>query len=230
MAERNRNRKDNEVLVFDLDDTLYKERDYVRSGRRAVADYVAVRTGEDADSLFAMLDSFGPTDPRAFDSLLALPAASAITMAEILDVYRSHMPEISLDSDALAALRKLKKEGVRIALVTDGSSMRQRLKIAALGLDEFFTDREIFISEEVGGDKTTELPFRAVGRRFPDAGGFTYIGDNLRKDFRVARRLGWQTVMLSAPEGVNIFPQDPGSFPADYLPDRTITRLTELTD
>ena len=58
------------VVVFDLDDTLYKEVDYVYSGYRAVAAKVAADYGEDGPHAYRwMADAFGrgadPVDTMA---------------------------------------------------------------------------------------------------------------------------------------------------------------------
>ena len=55
------------AIVFDLDDTLYLERDYVRSGARAVATWLAPQLGLDpvamASELLAFVDRNPADDP-----------------------------------------------------------------------------------------------------------------------------------------------------------------------
>ena len=60
------------TVVFDLDDTLYKERDYVASGFRAVADEIAAESGIEAKRL---LDVMSGAD-NAFDALRDYLASS----------------------------------------------------------------------------------------------------------------------------------------------------------
>ncbi len=211
------------VIAFDLDDTLYKERDYVRSGRRAVARFTAAATGLGADALMDIMDACGPTGPGAFDRLLAhiantAPAAKHIGIDEILAVYRYHKPEISLTTEAEALLAKLKDAGHHLALITDGRSTTQRLKFEALGLGRFFAPEAVFISEETGGDKTSPAGFEAVERLFSGIPHRTYIGDNPAKDFRHPRRMGWNTVMLADSEAANVFRQDLDSVAPEFRP------------
>lgn len=215
------------VIVFDLDDTLYKERDYVRSGRRAVARFVAAATGLGADALMDIMEACGPTGPGAFDRLLdhigkEAPAAKGIGIAEILQVYRNHIPEIRLTPEAESLLTKLKEAGHHLALITDGRSTTQRLKFEALGLNRFFKPEAVFISEETGGDKTSPAGFEAVERLYPGVARRTYIGDNPAKDFMHPRRMGWNTVMLADSAGANVFSQNIGRIPAEYRPDTIV--------
>ena len=94
------NRKDNEVLVFDLDDTLYKERAFVVSGRRAVAREASVRSGVDADELFSLMER----SENAFGSLLerlSSTPASDMTIDRVLEIYRYHKPQLTLPSEVV---------------------------------------------------------------------------------------------------------------------------------
>lgn len=217
------------VVVFDLDDTLYKERDYVFSGRRAVARHAASVSGLDADRLMKAMKPFGPTDHGAFDALIAATGPAHADMRKILERYRMHKPEISLDPSAEALLAQLKCEGTHLALITDGRAQTQRLKIEALGLGRFIEPDAVFISEETGGDKTSPLPFEAVESRFPGLCRRIYIGDNPAKDFRHPRMRGWSTVMLADPRKLNIHPQNLSSVPPENRPDCVIFGFQALT-
>lgn len=215
------------LVAFDMDDTLYKERDYVMSGRRAVARHFAGLTGLPESTLSEAMEGFGPTGPEAFDALHELLAPHGVRMEDIVRTYRSHRPDISLDPDAEALLKRLKASGARLALITDGRPAGQRMKHEALGLERYIEPDAVFISGETGGSKNTPLPFRMAEERFPEAGRRIYIGDNLAKDFRHARQRGWHTVMLADPEGLNIFPQKISEAPGDFRPDMVVFRLSD---
>ena len=232
------------TFVFDLDDTIYKERDFVESGHRAVAEHAALLTGIPSDRLLeimrqsqnafdGLLDYVGKYRPDIVDRAGSATCCSAdvshphLDIQVLLDIYRNHYPDISLDADTERVLEHLKDSGANMALVTDGRSTTQRNKIKALGLGRFFDPGSIFISEETGGDKNTDIPYLAVERRFPGTLKY-YIGDNMAKDFRRPNLWGWTSVMLLDRKGVNIFPQRPGSVPAIYRPAITICSLLNL--
>lgn len=215
------------VVIFDLDDTLYKERDFVVSGFRAVARHVAARTGEDANRLFNIMSSAG----NAFDALLediaGKPGSEDITIPVLLEIYRFHEPDITLPGESRTLLEGLQASGASLALITDGRSVTQRNKIRALGLDRYFLDNHIFISDETGGDKNTAIPWDAAETLFPGERKI-YAGDNMSKDFLQPNLRGWLSVMLVDSAGVNIFPQHPEAHAPQFRPQLSVCSLTSL--
>ena len=65
------------------------------------------------------------------------------------------------------------------ALITDGRSLTQRLKIQALGLTDLFDD--ILISEAMQSEKPDDKRFVFLQNKYPAAKRFIYIGDNIKK-------------------------------------------------
>ena len=215
------------TVVFDLDDTLYKERDYVASGFRAVADEIAAESGIEAKRL---LDVMSGAD-NAFDALrdyLASSGADVPDTGRLLDIYRTHRPAITLPYESRRVLDTLKDRGFRLVLITDGRSVGQRNKIEALGLYPYFAPDAIIISEENGGDKTTDIPYRILSERFPDSSNMVFAGDNTAKDFRWGNLNGAMTVMLRDKDGTNVHRQDMSIVPAYLRPRMTIDNLSRL--
>ena len=88
------------IYIFDLDDTLYDERQYVESGLRAVANYVEYKWQVEKiagfDQLINLLDRNGRG--RIFNDYLAknnIPATKK-NVKECVTVYRLHKPVLSL--------------------------------------------------------------------------------------------------------------------------------------
>jgi len=204
------------VVVFDLDDTLYPEMDYVRSAYRAIAR----RYG--AGILPAMLAASSPRE--AFDS-------TGIDIASILDIYRNHKPDIRLPWQSLYVLESLRLAGHRLGLVTDGRSTTQRNKIEALRLWRFIDPDMVMISEEVGSEKVSGVAFERIAAmcRDKDGGRYIYIGDNPAKDFYAPNRMGWMTVEVkSCGDGEKIHGNNYDSLPDDYRPKVTTSCAVEL--
>ncbi|MDE6310427.1 MAG: HAD hydrolase-like protein [Muribaculaceae bacterium] len=215
------------LAAFDLDDTLFHECDYVLSGRRAVARHFARRLGLDESGLLQAMDNCPVRGPEAFDALHKLLAPDGIAIGEIIEVYRSHKPDISLSPEAEDVLSQLQAAGINLALITDGRSIGQRLKFEALGLERFFAPEAVIISEELGADKLRPLPFRTLESLYPDAVQRFYIGDNPAKDFREARKLGWRTVMLADSTQTNIHSRNLHSVPPENRPETVLLSLTD---
>lgn len=190
-----------EVFVFDLDDTLMSERDYVRSGFKLIESELRKEYGDEAEGLYEKLNSLLEERASYFDFLerwLGERNAPAGKLKSLIDSYRSHIPEkLELRPGVEDVLETLSNRGVVIGIITDGRSVTQRAKMRALGIERFFDPRNILISEETGFDKTTPHNFRKFVSRYPEARRFIYVGDNERKDFIMPSLLGWST--LKAP-------------------------------
>lgn len=83
------------LIAFDLDDTLYKERDYVVSGRRAVAAALAPVAGVDAGILLEVMNNSDDAFETLHAALAGTPAAG-VGIAEMVAIYRQHRPDIAL--------------------------------------------------------------------------------------------------------------------------------------
>jgi putative hydrolase of the HAD superfamily len=215
------------AVVFDLDDTLYLERHYVRSGFLAAADWLQQSKG---------LDGFAPVAWRLFeqgvrgDTFNRALAELGVTADEDLvagavAAYRGHMPKIELLPDARAAIARCKAGGVPMGLLSDGYLAVQERKVEALGLAKLLD--AIVLSDALGRDawKPAEQPYRAVERALGLLEArFIYVGDNPLKDFVTARRLGWRTVRVRRPGGEHQNTPAPATHEADV----TVSSLDDL--
>jgi putative hydrolase of the HAD superfamily len=187
------------LVGFDLDDTLYLEREYVRSGFRAVADAVG-RSAEEREEIFGPLWEGFLAGERgtAFDRLLERKSLGrSWSVAELVSLYREHRPAIVLLEGCRQLLADLTRKGVRIAIITDGVAVSQMKKIEALGLAEWASP--IILTATLGRDagKPNPTGFRAVTDKLGIAPkDCLYVGDNPLKDFRGARDAGWGSARL----------------------------------
>lgn len=191
------------TLVFDLDDTLYPERDYVFSGFRAAGEWMSDRHGVSGFGTRAQARFAGGERGRVFDKTLADfgMEASPAMIGELVEVYRNHQPQINLFPDAVGAL-EWGRSRFNLALITDGYASVQEKKITGLFLERWIPCRVITDTLGRHNWKPSPAAYRAVMDIFPGpASGFVYIGDNPRKDFIGARQLGWRTIRITRPEG-----------------------------
>ena len=215
------------VVVFDLDDTLYKEHDYLLSAYREIADRIESCYG--LEGIFDRMCQWWQDGENVFQCLIAYCQPSNIQCSMfnvqcLLDLYRSHVPAIRLDEDTKHLLDRLHPHAV-LGLITDGRSLTQRHKIDALGLSVYMDEQDILISGETGFEKPSDEPFRHFMERYPSR-TYYYIGDNPAKDFVAPNRLGWTTVCL-LDDGRNIHPQD-FSLSQQMLPHHRISQLSEI--
>lgn len=214
------------AIVFDLDDTLYLERDFVRSGFRAVEKWIADRypTPGFFDRAWALFEGGGRSD--IFDQVLRaleIPTSSDLIHC-LVDVYRGHSPSIRLPSDAEEVLAVLCRR-YPVALLTDGFRGTQERKVEALGLADRL--QPIIYTDNFGRAMWKPHPKGFI--TIQDALGLqphqlAYVADNPMKDFITPRRLGWKTVRVRRPEGLYTNLRVEPAMDADH----TITSMEEL--
>jgi putative hydrolase of the HAD superfamily len=192
-----------QIIVFDLDDTLYLERDYVASGLRAVAAWMRGRGMGDGleEAMFALFES--GTRGRIFDEALARCGydAPAALIAAMLTVYRQHRPQIRMQADAEEYLRH-PPERTGFAIITDGFLDAQRRKLRALAVHRRGIGLAV-CTDRWGRAAWKPHPtaFRHVQAHYGlPAASFTYVADNPAKDFVAPRQLGWRTVRIARPD------------------------------
>ncbi|MBA4135232.1 MAG: HAD family hydrolase [Flavobacterium sp.] len=203
------------TVVFDLDDTLVKEIDYLKSAFKAIA----VKVDSTNDSLFNQMLFWYQNKENVFQNI---ESHYGFSVNELKQQYRTHVPDFIQYKGVSELLLRFKEKGCFIGLITDGYSLTQRNKLKALGIEELFD--LIVISEEFGSEKPNENNYKVFHQLATK--DYYYIGDNTAKDFLAPNRLGWISVCLLN-NGENIHPQD---FTKEtvYLPQKTITDLNEL--
>lgn len=211
------------VIVFDLDDTLYAEYDYKISGIRSVIQTVCTLYPQYSEARLAAAvdaDSAG-----WLDDLCAFCGFNEAEKHTLLWQYRLHRPSVRPFCD-IEWLRDLIRPFAAAALISDGRSLTQRLKLDALGLLPLFDD--VLISEAYRSEKPCDKRFVALQNRYGrDSHDFIYIGDNIKKDFVAPNRLGWLTIGLEAsPRNIHIHKK--ADFDAAHQPHYWINALGEL--
>lgn len=219
-------------VVLDLDDTLYLEREYVRSGFLEVARLAGraanVPVSEVAENLWGGF--VGGVRGDAFDRLLRrFPVMQEHHMLEdLVNAYRDHKPSIRLTRDAARFLDAAAGRGVRLGVLTDGVLQSQRAKVGVLGLDAICDP--IVYTDEWGREywKPHVRGYELFAERWGVAPHhLVYVGDNPEKDFITPRRMGWTTIRLRR-RGQLRFTLEPQS--SAYAPHFEINSLCSLTD
>lgn len=190
-----------QALVFDLDNTLYLESDFVKSGYRAVAQHLAKQYHCCYRDVFYTMMSVFLTHGRedVFPMILRRFLADRVALSELVEVYRGHAPRIRLLSGYGELLRKL-RESYKLGIITDGLPEVQKRKVKALGLERK-VDRIIY-TWEYGPEKQKPhpQPFSLMMDSLRSKPFDTlYIGDNSEKDCRGAHSVGMKYVQVQIP-------------------------------
>lgn len=207
------------VVVFDLDDTLYKELDFLKSAYRQISHILEKQIGHE---VFEELFCWYLQGKSSLDLLKSYYQFDE-TIADLVETYRFHKPAISLSPGVRHSLDLLLARNVSLAIVTDGRSKTQRNKLSALEVE---TDISYtVVSEEIGSEKPALRNFELVESHFK-ADSYLYVADNTAKDFVTPNALGWSTICL-LDDGQNIHKQD-FDLPAAYLPNASIENFSEF--
>lgn len=193
------------AVVFDLDDTLYLERDFVRSGFRCVGEWCSkelkIEAFESTAWQLFLEGRRGDIFDAAFASLKTSPPNGAI--AQMVSVYRTHSPQIALAADSIQCLRQLRGK-FKLGLITDGPAEMQWNKIRALGLDRIFDQIIVTADFGPGFSKPHPRAFTEMEKSLRAAGSeLFYVADNPVKDFIVPRQLGWITARVIRESGLH---------------------------
>lgn len=215
----------NKTIVFDLDDTLYNEVDFLLSAYREISQFLADSIGNVicSDHIYNMMVSYYQHKQNTFSEILIHLNLYNISVNDLLFMYRAHVPQIEVHTDVFLVLATLAECGFNLGIVTDGRSLQQRNKISSLGLDKYFEN--IIISEEFGFEKPNLTNFSFFENLFPNS-SFFYIADNPKKDFIGPNRLGWQTICL-LDNGKNIHKQN-FDISSDYLPNFYVSEISKI--
>lgn len=189
------------AVIFDLDDTLYPEKAYVRSGYHEAAKLLPQIPDAEERLWQAFKDG-----ANAFDKVLTDAGIFSPELKDrCLQAYRSNpSPDIHLYSGVREMLLSLRNQGLKTGIITDGRSEGQRAKLNALGLPNLVD--HIIITDELGGPefrkpcpKAFELMQKELGLPFQT---MVYVGDNAAKDFKALDQLGMRSVWLRNTEGL----------------------------
>ena len=183
------------IFVFDLDDTLYDEYQFVLGGFKSVAHWLSTSYGFQEKDIVSRLIYIYNRDGRVhiFNKLLTeLSIFTKINLSKCISKYRSHEPQLELYNSAKDLLKLLTNQPY---LVTDGNKLVQKSKIIALGLDKTF--KKCFVTHNYGlkAAKPSLHCFEKIKLLEKcDYGKIIYVGDNPQKDFVGLNKVGCKTV------------------------------------
>ena len=212
----------NSCVVFDLDDTIYKEIDFLKSAYRQIAAHLAAQIGKD---IYQEMLQLYEEKQNVFEVILSKYALHN-SSESLLEIYRFHQPTIKCSPYFRRFLQQLKKKNCKIGLITDGRSATQRNKLNSLKINRLIDF--IVISEEIGTEKPNKKNYLFFEEQLGKNYLYTYIGDNPKKDFITPNQLGWQTIGVRD-NGRNIHTQSLEVAP-DFQPQLYISNFKELLE
>jgi putative hydrolase of the HAD superfamily len=193
-------------LVFDLDDTLYAERDFAISAFGAAERWAEATHGIPGlgHRMTELLDAghLGQIFQMALQA--TIPNHTVADLDALRRVYLTHVPDrLSLFADAHRTLDGFgQRADVTLGLITDGTAAVQAAKIRALGISDRFG--HAILTGALGPSRAFHKPhplaFEQMQATLAEPGDrLVYVGDNPAKDFQAPKRMGWTTVQVDRP-------------------------------
>jgi len=217
------------IIAFDLDDTLYDEVDYCKSGFTVVSRFLATQPPAiNAERIFECLWKHFSAGNRTTTFNAACNELgityNTVFIQKLVQLYRHHIPKIALPDDTRDVLQQLTGK-FALALLTDGFLPAQKLKVQALGIEKFF--KCIIYTEELGRAcwKPSTTGFEKMMQQL-NAGpeNIAYVADNMEKDFIAPNKLGMLTIQLIRPNRLHT----ESSEQPHAAPKHIIQKITDL--
>lgn len=182
------------AILFDLDDTLYPELSFVKSGYSFVSEKFHSEFGVGSGEMYNKLEELFAQDRKnVFDRF----APGSVLVPELISAYRFHIPDIKPYDDVKPTLDEIRRIGIKTGIITDGNAETQKNKLFSLGIHNLI-DCVVYTGElPKGCGKPSALPFELAAQKLavkPE--DLIYIGDNPEKDFFVSKALPIKTVRI----------------------------------
>lgn len=194
------------VIIFDLDDTLILEKDYVKSGFEIISKELEKQLNINSNEIYEkMVELFKEDSQMLFNRLLDYYDVDydKNRILKLIKIYREHKPTINLLPDAKEILNYLFKNNYRMGIITDGYAVTQRRKLEVLKIDKYF--EHIIVTDELGKEnwKPSEVPYKLMkdkmNIKFDE---MIYVGDNPKKDFISPNKLGMDSIQIIRDDGI----------------------------
>lgn len=205
------------TIVFDLDDTLIKEIDYLKSAFYEIASFL---DNSNKDSLYQEMYFLYLQQENVFQKLVVKYPQN--TVFQLQHIYRNHVPKFQNAVEVFKLLEYFYNKNYKLGIITDGYSVTQRNKIKSLNIIDMLD--LVVISEEFGTEKPTSKNYEIFHQFNTDE--YYYIGDNFNKDFIAPNKLGWKTIGV-LDDGTNIHKQHTNLSP-QYLPKITVKQILDI--
>ncbi|WP_459478710.1 HAD family hydrolase [Clostridium saccharoperbutylacetonicum] len=214
------------TLIFDLDDTLYYEKEYVLGAFKEVAYYLGNKCGKDEEKLHIRMKEILEDSGRGkIFNIICEENDFKEDIKDLVDIYRNSKPKLELYDDSKEFLIWAREKGYKLGIITDGCSKVQWNKVKALRVEQLVD--KIILTDDLGKEfwKPHKKSYSDMISYFNiNENEGIYVGDNPNKDFIGARKLGMRTIRIIREKGDHI----KTFLDKEYEADNNITNLMEL--
>lgn len=188
------------AIIFDLDDTLYDCTGMLTDASKMRAAKAMVEAGipcSEEDIYKMQTDAEEKHGPYylIFNEIAKRYGAGQAVVYDALKAYNSStVANIEPFSDVKPTLTQLRRDGLKLFLVTVGVHQRQERKIQLLGINDLFD--EIIISDQEVGLLLEECYEMLLKRHDLNAEEVAVVGDRVREELRIGSSMGMTTIRM----------------------------------
>lgn len=189
------------AIIFDLDNVLYDERDYIFAAFHSIALFLSKRCQLPKNMIYSKLvcdlEKKGSMYPRLFNEIINDLGLKQILVQDILKLYATLDSKVELYPEVKSTLLTLRHLGLKLALVTNGGIQIQRNKIRLLRVEELF-DTIVYARETRFGKEKPHPEAFSAALNYLSVGAdeALCVGDNPHTDFWGPKQMGMRTVRI----------------------------------
>lgn len=192
------------AVIFDLDDTLVDRNEAIKNLFYIILEkYYKNVDAIKADEMlrkFKFYDKENYGDSNKFKVLKPFfddfPPETNMMEEVMIDFWNENLPKCFTPNKSILNLLNEIRKKMKIAIITNGVTERQKAKIINSGLDSYF--ETILISEEVGYRKPDKIIFDIVLDKLDlKAEEVLFVGDNLVLDINGSQGAGMTGVWFN---------------------------------
>ena len=187
------------IIVFDLDDTLYDEIEFVNNGFNSVSKYLEKKSNLKKNKALKFLKKnfTNNRSQKLFNQLSEKFDLNLSTyqIKKLINLYRYNSGILNMKKERIFILNKILKKYKKLYLVTDGNPRVQQLKIKKLKIKKYF--KKIYYTSLFGvkAHKPSLKTFSYIIKKEKiNFSKLVYIGDNPFKDFKNLNKKGAVTI------------------------------------
>lgn len=209
-------------IIFDLDGTLISEREYILGCLKNTGEYIN-RTYGTKDAYLKLKNLFEIKWENIFNRYFEQEKLQYCEsdIQNLVKIYRDTVPIVKPYDDVSESLRRLRDNGIKLCLLTNGYREIQRKKIEIAGFEKLFD--LIIVPDEFGREywKPNKWAYDFTVRKFdvlPQE--IMAIGD-MDHDFTVPKELGMMCVYIEREDRIK-------DLNLGIRPDRKIYSLSRI--
>ena len=190
------------AILFDLDNTLVDFWKFKNSCVKAALDAM-IKAGlnmggkKAKKAIFAVYEKFGMEYKYVFQEFMkkAIGRIDYRILAKGMIAYRKSRAKcLTPYPKVKETIKKLKKKGYKIAIVSDAPKQKAWMRLSLIGLDNLIDIAVTF--EDTGKRKPNPLPFKmAIDKLKVRPQDILMVGDSISKDMQGAKSLGMKTAL-----------------------------------